>query len=120
MQSGVNSIYFFQSIVNFIFFFFQGHWIGDPCEFGLLHVHVLPTEDCRQFKEIGEKHFRTAEISCGLAAGFGSCLSQAYNQGTLGTVCFSTIISERWPVLVSQCAATSENEFRFLPIPHFV
>lgn len=58
-----------------------GHWIGDPCEYGVISLHTLPTSRYKEMQEAGENYQRMAEISFGVAAGFGSCMAQAYNQG---------------------------------------
>ncbi len=63
------------------FAFCTGHWIGDPCEYGVVSLHTVPIPDYQKIQEVGENYQRTAELSYGVAAGFGSCMAQAYNQG---------------------------------------
>ena len=58
-----------------------GHWIGDPCEFTSLSVHVMPVTEYKELIEIGSKYAFESQLSLGMTAGFGSCAAQAYNQG---------------------------------------
>jgi hypothetical protein len=60
-----------------------GHCVGDPCEYGLVSLHVMPTSHCRQLQTLGIEFLRDAQLAFGLTAGFGSCVAQAYNQGML-------------------------------------
>ena len=58
-----------------------GHWIGDPCEFCPLSLHVMPTVPSRKLLSLGDKFLRDAQFSFGMTAAFGSCVAQAHNQG---------------------------------------
>jgi len=61
--------------------FCAGHWVGDPCEFTSLSLHVLPLTEFKELQEIGSKYAVEAQLSFGMTAGFGSCAAQAHNQG---------------------------------------
>ena len=60
-----------------------GHWIGDPCEYCLMSVHVMPTAFCNHLRELGDEFVDEARVGFGMTAGFGSCTAQAHNQGEL-------------------------------------
>jgi len=62
--------------------FCVGHWVGDPCEFTSLSLHVLPLTEYKELQEIGSKYAVESQLSFGMTAGFGSCAAQAYNQGS--------------------------------------
>ena len=63
--------------------FCAGHWVGDPCEFTSLSLHVLPMTDYKKLEEVGSKYAVEAQLSLAMTAGFGSCVAQAYNQGIM-------------------------------------
>jgi len=63
-----------------------GHWVGDPCEFTSLSLHVLPLTEYKELQEVGSKYATESQLSFGMTAGFGSCAAQAYNQGTLASL----------------------------------
>ncbi len=61
--------------------FSSGHWIADPCEFGLLSAHVLGLNYLRFIKAHGEELGLQETESVALLASFGSTAAQAHNQG---------------------------------------
>jgi len=63
--------------------FCTGHWVGDPCEFTSLSVHVMPVTEYKKLQEVGSKYAVESQLSLGMTAGFGSCAAQAYNQGIM-------------------------------------
>jgi len=67
--------------------FCVGHWVGDPCEFTSLSLHVLPLTEYKELQEIGSKYAVESQLSFGMTAGFGSCAAQAYNQGSFVRYC---------------------------------
>jgi Mitochondrial 28S ribosomal protein S30 (PDCD9) len=66
---------------NDLFIVYLGHWIGDPCEYCLLSLHVMPTSKCRQLRTLGAEFTKDAQLAFGMTASFGSCVAQAHNQG---------------------------------------
>ena len=68
--------------------FCAGHWVGDPCEFTPLSVHVMPMTQYKEIEEIGSKYAIESQLSFGMTAGFGSCAAQAYNQGMMASFTF--------------------------------
>jgi len=82
--------------------FCVGHWVGDPCEFTSLSLHVLPLTEYKELQEIGSKYALEAQLSFGMTAGFGSCAAQAYNQGTVN--------------LFNGCSVTVQLSFVFIAL----
>ena len=70
-----------KNFVTLHFMSLTGHWIGDPCEFCPLSLHVMPTVPSRKLLALGDKFLRDAQFSFGMTASFGSCVAQAHNQG---------------------------------------
>jgi len=68
-----------------------GHWVGDPCEFTSLSLHVLPLTEYKEFQELGSQYAVESSLSVGMTAGFGSCAAQAYNQGILSLMSCSQL-----------------------------
>jgi small subunit ribosomal protein S30 len=83
----------------------SGHWIGDPCEYGLVSLHSLPLESYKMIAGLGQKHALEAEFVFGMMAAFGSCIAQAYNQGF-------TYLHELTHPLTTQCLVTNGHHLR--------
>lgn len=84
----------------------SGHWIGDPCEFALVSIHTVPTAPFKNLLEVGDKYSDMAEMIYGLTTAFGSCVSQAHNQG------FSDLLNVTHP-FTTQCIVSNGRFLRF-------
>jgi len=87
-------------------FSINASWIGDPCEFNLMSMHVLDSQ-YDEFVGIHGKALAEEEfVNYALVAGFANSASQAYTQG------FSMHHELTYPIM-SQLVVTDGQTFRF-------
>lgn len=82
-----------------------GHWIGDPCEWGLLSFYTMRENDFRILESHGKKTHSSMLHDLAVVSGFGSSVAQAHNQG------FSSYLELTYPITTQTIAYGSTGEF---------